>query len=89
MNMKDLYTATPVARHADIRVEGNRVLLKDAAGALVEYLMGPDSELWLLPRPKADADITTLKADVAILKTDVAKVKEDLAKVVTATAIKP
>jgi len=78
MNLKDLYTATPVARHADIRVIGDTVFVKNAAGDLDQYLMGPDGELWPVPEfalAKIKDWMTHLHGDIAAVKTVVDAIK--------------
>lgn len=48
MNLVELYQKTPVKRHKDIRVMGDRVLVKDTQGNVEEYLISGDGELWLV-----------------------------------------
>jgi hypothetical protein len=81
MNLKDLYTATPVARHADIRVKEDVVFVKNAAGDLDQYLMGPDGELWPVPEfalAKIKDWMTHLHTDIAAVKADTAAIKTKL-----------
>jgi hypothetical protein len=73
MNLKDLYAATPIARHADIRVVGNQVLVKNEDGALVVYQLETDESLWLVPPEKTLGDLLTLLEQVA---DDVKKIKD-------------
>ena len=78
MNLKDLYTATPVARHADIRVIGDTLYHKNASGDLDQYLIAPDGELWLVPEftlAKIKDWMTHLHTDIAAVKADTAAIK--------------
>lgn len=70
MNLVELYQQTPADEHGSIRVVGNRVLV-DQQGAISEYLIEPDGELWLLPSPTAGvaAAVEELKQQVAEIKT--------------------
>ena len=45
MNLVELYQNIPVARHKDIRVVGDRVLVRDTDGNVFEYLVLDDGEL--------------------------------------------
>lgn len=62
MNLVDLYEQTPVKRHRDIKVLGDRVLVKDTDGDIIEYLLLEDNELWLIRSDKK------LKAAVEAIK---------------------
>ena len=78
MNLKDLYTATPVARHADIRVIGDTLYYKNASGDLDQYLIAPDGELWLVPEStlaKIKEWMTHLHGDIVAVKADTAAIK--------------
>ena len=49
MNLIELYDQTPVDRHKDIKVIGDKVLVKDTEGNVDEYLIsGEEEELWLV-----------------------------------------
>ena len=48
MNLVQLYESTPVQEHANIRVCGDRVFVKDSQGGVEEYLLGDDGDLWLV-----------------------------------------
>ena len=48
MNLNELYRLTPLERHGDIKVVGDRVFIKDAGGTVDEYLIIRDDELWLI-----------------------------------------
>ena len=61
MNLVELYEQTPVKRHGDIKVVGDKVLVKDADGDITEYLIS-DDELWLVSSDKE------LKASLAAIK---------------------
>ena len=62
MNLVKLYAETPVERHKDIKVAGDRVFVRDADGDTAEYLVLEDGELWLVHSDKA------LKADVEAIR---------------------
>lgn len=62
MNLEQLYKQTPVARHKDIKVVGDRVLVKDRDGDVTEYLILDDGELWLV---RSDKEV---KRDVKAIK---------------------
>lgn len=53
MNLVELYAETPVERHKDIKVVGDRVFVRDADGDIAEYLTLEDGELWLVHSNKA------------------------------------
>lgn len=65
MNLAELYEQTPVERHQDIKVVGDRVFIKDIDGDVVEYLLDGQGELWLVRSDKK------LKGDVAAIKNKV------------------
>ena len=51
MNLAELYQSTPLLRHKDIKVVGDRVFVKGSDGATDEYLIvteGGGEELWLV-----------------------------------------
>ena len=55
MNLVELYEQTPVGRHKDIKVAGDKVLVKDIDGNVDEYLITPTEdreELWLVHSDK-------------------------------------
>ena len=62
MNIVELYEQTPVDKHGDVKVLGDKVFVRDADGNVTEYLILEDDELWLVRSDKA------LKADVKIIK---------------------
>lgn len=62
MKLVELYKQTPVERHDDIKVVGDRIFVKDAAGDVDEYLIS-DGELWLANSNKE------LKQDIKAIKT--------------------
>ena len=62
MNLVELYEQTPVQRHKDINVVGDRVLVRDADGDVSEYLVVEDGELWLARSDKK------LKTDIKAIK---------------------
>jgi hypothetical protein len=49
MNLQQLYSATPVSRHADILTDGAHVYVKNADGDLDHYLLMSDGQLWQVP----------------------------------------
>ena len=49
MNLAELYEQTPVERHGDIRISGDRVFVKGTEGNVDEYLVsGEEQELHLI-----------------------------------------
>jgi len=62
MNLVELYQETPVEKHKDTRVIGNRVFVRDEDGDITEYLELEDGELWFINSDKK------LKADVGAIK---------------------
>ena len=62
MNLVELYQATPVERHPDIRVSDGRVVVKGTDDATSEYTIDGNGELFLV---STDADI---RADLAAIK---------------------
>ena len=42
MNLAELYEKTPIARHEDIKVSGDKVFVKDTDGSVDEYLVVDD-----------------------------------------------
>ena len=72
MNLVELYQQTPVERHRDIKVVGDRVLVRDADGNITEYLISEDEELWLVRSDKEQREgIKAIKAKLGI--TEIAK----------------
>ena len=65
MNLEDLYKQTPVARHEDITVSGDRVFVRDQDGSTDEYLVRilPDGEELRLVRSDREIrdDLRTVK----------------------------
>ncbi len=62
MNLVELYQTTPVEKHADIRVSDGRVVVRGENGAMTEYAIDGNGELFPLA---TDADI---RADLAATK---------------------
>jgi hypothetical protein len=62
MNLVELYQATPVERHRDIRVSDGLVAVKAENGGTSEYTIDGNGELFLI---STDADI---RADLAAIK---------------------
>ncbi len=62
MNLTELYAQTPAERHGDIKIAGDRVLVRDAEGYTSEYLLSAESELWLIGSDRA------LRQDLAAIK---------------------
>ena len=84
MNLKDLYTATPAARHGDIRVIGDHVFLRDADGDLVEYLLDRDGNLWEKPAVKIVAvEFAALKTALASARTAINAIRTDVTAIKT------
>ena len=55
MNLVQFYQQTPVERHKDIKVAGDKVFVKDIDGNVDEYLITPTEdgqELWLVRSDK-------------------------------------
>ena len=69
MNLVELYKQTPVEKHKDIKVIGNRVFVKDTEEDVQEFLISEVGELWLIHSEKTLASqINTLKADIEAIK---------------------
>ncbi len=75
MNLVELYLQTPVADHAKIHVGGGRAYVVNVDGAVAEYVVGDDGELWAVPSPatvvagsvaKLQSDITAIKAKLGV-----------------------
>ena len=65
MKLVELYKQTPVARHPEIIVSGERVFFDGE-----EYILQGDGELKLVRDEKAlTTQIASLKADLAAIKT--------------------
>ena len=62
MNLAELYEKTPIARHKDIKVVGDKVFVKDTDGSVDEYLVVDDGELWLV---RSDREV---KRDVKAIR---------------------
>ena len=70
MNLTELYGQTPVERHQDIKVVGDRVFIKDIDGDVVEYLLDGQGELWLVRSDKEQRrDIKAIKTKLGITET--------------------
>lgn len=66
MNLVELYQQVPVERHQDIKVVGDRVLVKDADGNVDEYLIS-NEELWLVHSDgEQKQDIKAIKSKLGI-----------------------
>ena len=84
MNLKDLFTATPVARHGDIRVVGDHVFIRDADGDLLEFLIDADGELWQKPAAKTvTVELAALRAALASARTIINATRTDVAAIKT------
>ncbi len=66
MNLVKLYKQTPVARHKNIKVVGDRVFVRDTDGDVAEYLILEDGELWLTRSDKKlQSDVEAIKKKLA------------------------
>lgn len=66
MNLVELYQQIPAARHGDIKVVGDRVLVKGIDGSIEEYL-NSDGELWLVRAEVAlQQDIKAIRSKLGI-----------------------
>ena len=84
MNLKDLYTATPAARHGDIRVIGEHVFVRDADGDLLEFLIDADGELWQKPATKTfTVELAALKTALASARAVINATRTDVAAIKT------
>lgn len=67
MNLVELYEQTPVERHKDIKVVGDRVLVKDVDGSVDEYLISESEELWLVRSDREQKqDLKAIKSKLGI-----------------------
>ncbi len=67
MKLTELYQKTPVERHGDIKVMGDRVLVKTVDGCIDEYTIDADGELWLMRSSRDERqDILAIKAKLGI-----------------------
>ncbi len=67
MNLIELYEQTPVERHRDIKVVGDKVLVRDTDGNITEYLLLDGGELWLVHCDKEQRqDIKAIKSKLGI-----------------------
>ncbi len=63
----ELYEQTPVKRHGDIKVVGDKILVKDANGDVTEYLISEGDELWLVRSDREQKqDIKAIKSKLGI-----------------------
>ena len=62
MNLAELYAQTPVEKHQDIKVAGDKVFVKGVGGDAEEYLVDSQGELWLVRSDKE------LREDVAAIR---------------------
>jgi len=70
MNLVELYQKTPIARHHDIKVVGDKVLVRDTDGNVFEYLVLDDGELWLVRSDEEQRlDIKAIKVKLGITET--------------------
>ena len=70
MNLVELYRQTPVKRHKDIKIIGDRVLVRDTGGNVTEYLSSEGEELWLVRSDKEQRrDIKAIKTKLGITET--------------------
>ena len=66
MNLIDLYSQTPVERHGDIRVSGDRVMARGSDGNMDEYIIF-EGELWLARSDREQKqDIKAIKSKLGI-----------------------
>ena len=68
MNLVELYQQTPVERHEEIQVKGERVFVKSVDGSVDEYLIsGGEQELWLVRSDgEQREDIRAIKSELGI-----------------------
>ena len=67
MNLVELYEQMPVDRHGDIKVVGDKVLVRDANGNVDEYLLIQDDELWLVRSDREQKqDLKAIKSKLGI-----------------------
>ena len=68
MNLTELYEQTPVERHRDIRISGDRVFVKGTEGNVDEYLVsGEEQELHLIRSDREQRqDIKAIKSKLGI-----------------------
>ncbi len=67
MNIMELYEQTPVERHKDIKVAGDKVYVRDVDGDVTNYLILDEGELWLVRSDKElGADIAAIKSKLGI-----------------------
>jgi len=73
MNLVELYEQTPVQRHGDIKVVGDRVFVKDIDGSVDEYsidAIGEQAELWLVRSDqKQNQELTAIKEKLDKIET--------------------
>ena len=74
MNLTELYLSLPVTQHDNIRVEGNRVLVKDTQGDIAEYILQGNGELWLIK----DRELLLLRNALTRIIADLTKIKTKL-----------
>ncbi len=66
MKLTELYAATPVEKHADIRVSGERVIVH-SDDVYEEYLIDSSGELWLARSNRKEIqDIAAIKSKLGI-----------------------
>jgi hypothetical protein len=66
MNLTELYAATPVEKHGDIRVVGERVIVR-SDDIYEEYLTLASGELWLARSNRKEIqDLAAIKSKLGI-----------------------
>lgn len=88
MNLKDLFTATPVANHGDILVVSDHVYAKAANGVVSEYLLRYDGELFALPTTATKVELDQLKTNLSAVDNKLAAAIETVRKDVAAIKAK-
>ena len=62
MKLTELYASTPAEKHGNIKVTGERVIVRSSDGSYDEYLVGSDGELWLCRSNREE------RQDMALIK---------------------
>ena len=69
MNIVELYQQTPVEEHQNIKVVGDRVVVRDTEGNIAEYILLEDGELLLVRSEKEQKqDIKAIKSKLDIFE---------------------
>lgn len=69
MNIVELYKKTPVERHKDIKVVGERVLFRAPDGSIDEYVIDNSGDLWLAHPKEERQDILAIRNKLGITET--------------------